>query len=229
MGRTDAAPDCPHARWHRPDRRGHSPAHYAGRADSCDIILPHDGEVSREHAQVWLDDRGQVLVADKGSKNGTRVDAGDPFHNTVRPAQRSIRIGEYELEIAGPQPYVLHESQVRFQPETAADPDNTHFFPSTRALDLSQQRLALLISLTERIGGTFAPKQLLEQALDACCEALGFERGLIALKTRAASPSCRSRAMSSATRPAPSKSAARSSTAPSSRASGPSSTTPRST
>ena len=154
-----------------------------GRADSCDIILPHDGEVSREHAQVWLDERGQILVADKGSKNGTRVDAGDPFHNTVRPAQRSIRIGEYELEIVGQQPYVLHESQVRFQPEGSSDTDNTHFFPSTRALDLSQQRLTLLMSLTERIGGAFVPKQLIEQALDACCEALGFERGLIALKT----------------------------------------------
>lgn len=159
-----------------------------GRAETCDIVLPHDGEVSREHAQVWLDEDGRVLVADKDSKNGTRVDDGDPFHNAVRPAVRSIRIGEYQLELVGAQPYVLHESQVRFQPDVPSHTDNTRYFPSTRGLDLNQQRLALLMSLTERIGGTFEPKQLLEQALDACCDALGFERALIALKTARGEP-----------------------------------------
>lgn len=159
-----------------------------GRADSCDVVLPHDAEVSREHATVWVDAGGRILVADKDSKNGTRVDSGEPFHNTVRPAQRLIRIGDYELEIVGAQSYVLHESQVQFQPETPGETDNTRFFPSTRNLDLNQQRLALLMSLTERIGGTFEPNQLLQQALDACCEALGFERGLIALKTPRGEP-----------------------------------------
>lgn len=159
-----------------------------GRADTCDIVLPYDGEVSREHAQVWLDEAGRVQVADKASKNGTRVDEGDPFHNTVRTATHSIKIGEYQIELIGAKPYVLHESQVRFQPESPVDTENTRFFPSTRRLDLNHQRLALLMSLTERIGGTFEPKQLLEQALDACCEALGFERGLIALKTARGEP-----------------------------------------
>ena len=159
-----------------------------GRAETCDIVLPYDGEVSREHAQIWLDELGRVLVADKASKNGTRVDEGDPFHNATRPATRSVRIGEYQIELVGAAPYVLHESQVRFQPESPVDVENTRYFPSTRRLDLNHQRLALLMSLTERIGGTFEPKQLLEQALDACCEALGFERGLIALKTARGEP-----------------------------------------
>jgi serine phosphatase RsbU (regulator of sigma subunit) len=159
-----------------------------GRADTCDVVLPHDGEVSREHAQVWLDERGQVLVADKDSKNGTRVDAGEPFHNAVRPAMRCIRIGEYELEIVGSQPYVLHESQVRFQPDALDETGQTRFFPSSRDLDLNQQRLTLLMSLTERIGGTFETPQLLQQALDACCDALNFERGLIVLKTARGEP-----------------------------------------
>ena len=154
-----------------------------GRAENCDVILPHDGEVSREHAQVWLDEQGHVLVADKASKNGTRVDDGDPFHNAIRPAVRVIRIGQYELEIVGLTPGAPPPSKVRFQPDSPADTDNTHFFPSSRRLDLSQQRLTLLMSLTERIGGTFEPQQLMQQALDACCEALSFERGLIALKT----------------------------------------------
>lgn len=153
-----------------------------GRAETCDIVLPHDGEVSREHARVWLDERGRVLVADNGSKNGTRVDAGEPFFNTVRNATRSIRIGEFEIELVGTGP-VLHESQLRLSAEPPVDPHHTRFFPSSRRLDLNQQRLTLLMGLSERIGGAFEPPQLLQQALDACCEALGFERGLIVLKT----------------------------------------------
>ena len=61
---------------------------------------------------------------------------------------------------------------------------DTQFFPSTRGFDLNQQRLSLLIQLTERICGVFERKQLLEEALDACCDALGFERGLVVLKTQ---------------------------------------------
>jgi sigma-B regulation protein RsbU (phosphoserine phosphatase) len=151
-------------------------------------VLPRDAEISREHAMVWLDEAGRVLVADKGSKNGTRVDNGEPFHNTTRPAVRWIRIGEYELEIVGPQGVAAPESQVFFIPDVPSDSDNTRYFPSTRGLDLNQQRLGLLMSLTERIGGAFEPKQLLQQALDACCDALGFERGLIALKTTRGEP-----------------------------------------
>ncbi len=159
-----------------------------GRAETCDVVLPHDGEVSREHAQIWLDEQGRVLVADKGSKNGTRVDAGEPFHNAVRTAFHSIRIGEYELELVGVRPVAAPDTVVRFQPDPPSQTGHTRFFPSSRGLDLNQQRLALLMSLTERIGGAFEPKQLLEQALDACCEALKFERGLIALKTPRGEP-----------------------------------------
>jgi serine phosphatase RsbU (regulator of sigma subunit) len=160
-----------------------------GRADSCDLVLPHDAEVSREHAQVWVDEQGRVQVADKGSKNGTRVDAGEAFHNATRTALHSVRIGEYELQIVGADlPAASADDTVRFQPDAPTDYNNTRFFPPTRNLDLSQQRLTLLMSLAERIGGAFEPKQLLEQALDACCEALGFERGLIALKTQRGDP-----------------------------------------
>ena len=67
--------------------------------------------------------------------------------------------------------------------EDRASASDTQVFPSSRGLDLNQQRLSLLIQLTERIGGVFERKQLIEQALDACSEALSFERVLIALKT----------------------------------------------
>lgn len=156
-----------------------------GRADTCDIVLRDDAEVSREHAEITLDDQGRVLVTDKGSKNGTRVDEGVVFRNAQRIASRSLRVGEHLIHILGaPTPAAAPEAPVMFAPDELARASDTQFFPSSRGLDLSQQRLALLIQLTERIGGIFERKQLLEQAIDACCEALGFERVLIALKTQ---------------------------------------------
>lgn len=154
-----------------------------GRSEHCDVVLVHDGEVSREHARVWIDGSDQVYVEDLGSKNGTRVDDGSAFHGAARPAQHCVQVGQYRLEITGTQARPVDETVVRFQPDTAEQTGNTRFLPSSRGLDLNQQRLNLLMSLTERIGGAFEQKQLLEQALDACCEALGFERGLIVLKT----------------------------------------------
>lgn len=163
-----------------------------GRALSCDIVLRDDGGVSREHAQVWLDADGRVNVEDRGSKNGTRVDGGEAFWSATRHAAHSIRLGDYELELLNIAPPPARDATpvtaVRFAPETAATVGDTRYFPSTQGLDLNQQRLALLISLTERIGGAFERKQLLEQALDACCEALHFERGLIALKAKRGEP-----------------------------------------
>jgi DNA-binding response OmpR family regulator len=189
-----------------------------GRSDACDVVLPSE-EISRIHAEITRDEQGRVVVADRGSKNGTRVDAGDAFRSTARVAAHSIRIGEYAIEILSePGAARDDDEEVRFQPDETPT-GQTRFFPSSRQLDLSQQRLGLLMSLAERIGGAFERKQLLEQAIDACCETLGFERGLIVLRTRPR----RNRAprhpqRRSATRPAPTRSAARSSTAPSSTA-----------
>lgn len=156
-----------------------------GRAEVCDVVLRADSEISREHAKVWLDDAGRVVVLDLGSKNGTRVDNGDIFKNASRVAEHTIRVGEHEIEIVGLTQRPAGTPTVLFSAdgETQAGGD-TRFFPSSKRLDLSSHRLSLLMSLGERIGGTFERKQLLEQALDACCAALSFERGLIVVKTQ---------------------------------------------
>lgn len=151
-----------------------------GRSDHCDVQLPSE-EVSREHAHVWLDEQQRVVVLDRKSKNGTRVDAGDAFRGVQRYALRTIRIGDFDLEIIG-------APGGADQPISFINDDGptgeASFFPSTRHLDLNQQRLTLMMSLAERISGVFERKQLLEQALDACVEALGFDRGMIVLKTQ---------------------------------------------
>ncbi len=162
-----------------------------GRAESCEVVLRHDVEVSRAHAQVWLDEDGYVFVTDLDSKNGTRVDAGEAFRNSTRPAQSVIRIGEYELTIRGApevRPVDAVRETVQFMPDPPDRLTHTAFFPSSRGFDLSRQRLELLISLWDRMGGALERKQLLEQALAACCDALQFERGLIVLKTPRGEP-----------------------------------------
>ena len=154
-----------------------------GRAEDCDFVLRHDAEVSRHHAKVWLDEQNRIVVMDNGSKNGTRVDDGEAFRKDQRFAFHSIRIGEHELQIMAAERTAADEP-VRFAPELDIKTGDTQFFPSTRKLDLSAQRLQLLIQMTERIGGRFERTELLEEALNACCETLGFERGLIVLKTQ---------------------------------------------
>ena len=156
-----------------------------GRAETCEIILHDDAEISRVHAEVWLDEQGRVVVQDRGSKNGTRADDGQVFRNEKRVAYRSFRIGGHDFKILGAAPDPRDKRQI-FSPgaDQSTMTGDTQYFPSSRKLDLNAQRLQLLIQLGERIGGVFDRKQLLEQALNACCDALGFERGMIALKTQ---------------------------------------------
>ncbi len=153
-----------------------------GRAAHCDVRLFSE-EVSREHAHIWIDENGCAVVADQNSKNGTRVDGGEIYRGAARIASKSIRIGDFELELVGAAPPPAEHETVRFKPDLPTAVGERSFYRSTTSIDLNQQRLTLLMSLTERIGGAFERKQLLQEALDACCETLGFERGLIALRT----------------------------------------------
>src|SRR6185295_11214455 len=121
-----------------------------GRAESCDIVLHDDAEVSREHAEVWIDEFGRIAVADRGSKNGTRVDEGEVFRGSRRYAYRSIRIGEHDIRVLGAPPSPGGDERVRFTADNATRVGDTKFFPSTRKLDLNAQRLQLLIQLAER-------------------------------------------------------------------------------
>ncbi len=152
-----------------------------GRAETCQIVLRNDGEVSREHAELWIGDGARVMVADLNSKNGTRADGGETFRNAVRVVQRRVYIGEHEIEVRGD--HNTEATTVVFAAEEPEGLDGTRFFPSSQRPELNQKRLGLLIGLGERLGGTFERKQLLEQAIDACCEALEFERAIIVLKT----------------------------------------------
>ena len=156
-----------------------------GRGADCDQDLGvNDAEVSRRHADIWLNEQGEVVVSDLRSKNGTRVDYGTPFWNETHVARRTIHIGEHELEIIGaPAKDDSTLSSVNFGPDRPDDAGPLTTYPSSKGLDLGRERLLLLMNMSERISGSFDRRQLLEQGLDACFDTLKFERGLIALKT----------------------------------------------
>lgn len=158
-----------------------------GRSAECHVILADDGEVSREHAEVRLLEDGQMLVRDLGSKNGTLVDGHILLRGDSATARESVRIGSHELTInrAGTPPTRAPATPARG--ETAVG-DVTQF-PSSKGLQLSHDRLLLLMELTRQIGkGTFERRRFLDEALAECCELLKFERGMIALRTPRGEP-----------------------------------------
>lgn len=63
-----------------------------GRSADCGICLDDDG-VSREHARVELDERGQVWVADLDSTNGTYFHDGRRIDRQVLRDGDKIRLG----------------------------------------------------------------------------------------------------------------------------------------
>lgn len=62
-------------------------------ADQLHPLLGEDNRMSREHAEVWLDPaRGETLIRDKGSRNGTFVN-GLPITQTALRDGDVVRLG----------------------------------------------------------------------------------------------------------------------------------------
>jgi pSer/pThr/pTyr-binding forkhead associated (FHA) protein len=47
-------------------------SYIVGRREDCDVVLPYDSQVSRQHARVFMQD-GNWYVQDLESRNGTYV------------------------------------------------------------------------------------------------------------------------------------------------------------
>jgi DNA-binding winged helix-turn-helix (wHTH) protein len=71
-----------------------------GRDAGCDIVI-NDPSVSREHAVLMVTD-GQLTVADRASKNGTRVDDQRIGDETAVSIGQRIRFGSIELLVRDP-------------------------------------------------------------------------------------------------------------------------------
>lgn len=72
-----------------------------GREKSCDVPIADDS-VSRLHAEIWLSEDGKVMMADRGSSNGTvlvRNGETSPLtHAAVMPADQ-VRFGGITLSV----------------------------------------------------------------------------------------------------------------------------------
>jgi hypothetical protein len=68
-----------------------------GRARNQDVVLRH-ASVSKFHAWFQRDDKGQWLVADAGSKNGTRINQDESSKRELTPVSPGdlIRFGSVE-------------------------------------------------------------------------------------------------------------------------------------
>jgi hypothetical protein len=60
---------------------------HIGRSDSCDIILKDDF-VSRKHAELIVQDNGQVMIKDTQSSNGTFVNGGKVVETVLKPGDQ---------------------------------------------------------------------------------------------------------------------------------------------
>jgi hypothetical protein len=69
-----------------------------GRAPQCDIVIPDDQLVSSEHADVRVDERGQMVIRDLESVNGTEVN-GEAIEEGILKPGDEIAIGNTIFEV----------------------------------------------------------------------------------------------------------------------------------
>ncbi|MEP7287733.1 MAG: FHA domain-containing protein [Chloroflexota bacterium] len=74
-------------------------AYIIGRREDCDVILPYDSQVSRQHARLTFKE-GQWSVQDMGSRNGTYV--GKQKIDSITPLEpgQMFRVGRTWLRLS---------------------------------------------------------------------------------------------------------------------------------
>src|SRR5437870_8823725 len=73
-----------------------------GREKGCDIPIADDS-VSRLHAEIWLADDGALMMADRGSSNGTTLLRGGqsfPLRQDVLLPGDQVRFGGVSLGVS---------------------------------------------------------------------------------------------------------------------------------
>ena len=74
------------------DSPKHGDAYIIGRREDCDIILPYDSQISRQHARL-LNKDGQWFVQDLGSRNGTHIGKQKIDAITPLEPEQMFRVG----------------------------------------------------------------------------------------------------------------------------------------
>ena len=76
----------------------------------------NDGEVSRQHLRIRMQDRGLALLEDLGSRNGTVVNGREAHGPTILHPGDVVQIGASVLELRSPEQVVAQPSVVRAVP-----------------------------------------------------------------------------------------------------------------
>ncbi|NOX58523.1 MAG: SpoIIE family protein phosphatase [Planctomycetes bacterium] len=148
-----------------------------GRDPNCDIPLD-DLSTSRRHARIRFEN-GTYYLEDLGSKNGLVVNNVDT-RSAVLQSGDEILIGAVRALFREDANKDVYSSVIIAEEPT--EHEATTFIGDSKALVLSQRRLEILYDLTDRLTRLRDRDDLLEDAMDVCCEMLRFERAAIAVK-----------------------------------------------
>jgi pSer/pThr/pTyr-binding forkhead associated (FHA) protein len=77
-------------------------AYVIGRREDCDVVLPYDSQVSRQHAKVFAQD-GKWYVQDMQSRNGTYVGKQKIEEPTTIETGQMFRVGRTWIKLTGGQ------------------------------------------------------------------------------------------------------------------------------
>ncbi len=148
-----------------------------GRDLSCEIVID-DPSTSRRHARFVPTDRG-YYVEDLGSRNGTLVNDAPATKAVLRTGDQIVIgavVAVFKDTIAA------SGTSVIIADEGTLTHHSTRYVPRDKRLALSQRRLEMICEFTGRLTTLQRQEELLEIAMDICCETLQFERGAICIR-----------------------------------------------
>jgi transcriptional regulator with GAF, ATPase, and Fis domain len=142
--------------------------------DSTNLLVLHDGQVSRRHLRLESDDAGW-RVHDLGSTHGTRVNGAAAAGPRALGDGDVIQVGGVVLVYRdGTAPQLGGaESIVRTITQVVEPPERPH--------GAEARRLRVLFDVGRVIGALGDPDHAIERVLDMTLEVLACERGLVGL------------------------------------------------
>jgi transcriptional regulator with GAF, ATPase, and Fis domain len=171
------------------------PVFTIGRSPSCDVVVP-DRFVSREHAHVTALEDGGYEIQDLGGRQPLRINDKITSRQRLEDGDRIIlgrSIMIFKLEDPGSSSFIQSlagEGLAGEEVEVASlDAKKTALFTledleekELSELQKDHQRLMLLYEFGQTMSSCLeAPRQLLEEFMDAAFQILEAERGFIAL------------------------------------------------
>jgi adenylate cyclase len=163
-----------------------------GREVSCDLPVV-DPEVSRRHAELSADADG-LRVRDLGSRNGTFVN-GVQITDALLMSGDMLSVGGVELlviEDEAPAVIPPGSGERSTSPRMRSDTVDGPFVINERAAsgiraavdNMAARRLAQLVEIARRLGGTMAVDALLDTIARDLCETVDADRVAVLLSTR---------------------------------------------